>query len=274
MPNALWGKYTTENTGLPDYDSLGHLYAECVADKVKELAAEARPPSVFIAETLSGNAGGVELPKGYLREAYASVRSVGGLCIADEVQVGYGRMGTNFWCFEDQDVVPDLVTSAKAAGNGHPLGLVITSRQIAKEFGADGSFFSSAGGAPASCAVGIAVLDTIKRERLQENALEVGTYLKERLIVLAEKHPTVIGRINGKGLYLGIDIIRIDEHGKKVPGTKVAYALCERLLELGVICHNTGDFSSVLKVKPPLCANKEDADFLVQTLDKTFSLGW
>jgi 4-aminobutyrate aminotransferase-like enzyme len=183
-------------------------------------------------------------------------------------------MGTNFWCFEDQDVVPDLVTMAKAAGNGHPLGLVITSRQIAKEFGADGSFFSSAGGAPASCAVGIAVLDTIKRERLQENALEVGTYLKERLLALADKHPTVIGRIYGSGLYMGIDLILIDAEGRKQPATQLAYAMCERMLELGVLCHNTGDFSNILKMKPPLCFSKEDADFFIAALDETITRGW
>ena len=174
---------------------------------------------------------------------------------------------------------PDIVTMAKAAGCGHPLGFVITSAEIANEFGADGSFFSSAGGGPVSCAIGLAVLAAIESERLQENALIVGEYLNVRLKELAAKRPHLVGCIHGHGLYQGVELVLgdhceggggVESHSDRLnspPATALAYAVCERLLSLGVICHNTGDYSNVLKVKPPLCFSIEDADFFVLALD-------
>ena len=172
-------------------------------------------------------------------------------------------------------IVPDIITMAKAAGNGHPLGFVITSKEIAAEFGAcSGSFFSSAGGGPVSCAIGCAVLNVLEQERLQNNALEVGNYLQEKLNLLQAKYPDRIGYIHGHGLYQGVEIIRKGEHGSISPGTEESYAICERLLQMGIICHNTGDYSNVLKVKPPLCFSKENADYFVSALELCLEGGW
>lgn len=249
---------------------LGIYHAvESVNLKIQQLVAKGTPPAVFIAEPLSGNAGGVELLPGYLQGVYSAVRAVGGLCICDEVQVGYGRLGTHFWGFQEHGVVPDIVTMAKAAGNGHPLGYVVTSKAIADEFrAAEGSFFSSAGGGPVSCAVGLAVLETLEREKLQSNAHEVGAYLNAELKALQGRFPHIVGCIHGHGLYQGVELSR---EGR--PATAEAYAVCERLLELGVVCHNTGDYSNVLKVKPPLCFSQGDADFFVSALEIAFATG-
>ena len=278
MPNPFRGLYPYEEVEM-ELDASAK-YVELVHAKIKELAAKDRFPACFIAEPLSGNAGGVQLPTKYLQEVYAAVRAAGGLCIADEVQVGYGRLGSHFWGFQEHDVVPDILTMAKAAGNGHPLGYVVTSKENARIFGAEsGSFFSSAGGGPVSCAIGSAVLDAVIEEKLQENAHTVGGYLNTRLKALAKTHNHIIGCIHGHGLYQGIELVRssttqaaLPATGKtfppgKVPATREAYAICERLLDLGVICHNTGDYSNVLKVKPPLGLTLQDADFFIEALD-------
>ena len=270
MPNLFRGLFRLpQGASEEEAAAAGRRYAELLEERVASMVASGCPPAAFICEPLSGNAGGVELPPGYLQRAYAAVRAAGGLCICDEVQVGYGRLGRCFWGFEEHGVVPDIVTMAKAAGNGHPLGFVITSQEIAEEFGADGSFFSSAGGGPVSCAVGLAVLLAVEEAGLQHNALEVGAYLRLRLLALQERHPARIGTVHGHGLYQGVELVRAGGE----PATQEAYAVCERLLELGVLCHNTGDFSNVLKVKPPLCFGREDADFFVEALDIALQ-GW
>lgn len=271
MPNLYRGMFRAGD------EDVAQKYAGKVKEKISELVAAGTPPSVFIAEPLSGNAGGVEIPPGYLSEVYDAVREVGGLCICDEVQVGYGRLGNSFWGFQEHGVIPDIITMAKAAGNGQPLGFVIVGEDIVSDFHASqGSFFSSAGGGPVTCAIGAAVLDIIQQERMQENAREVGTYLHEQLLALQAKHPNIIGCIHGHGLYQGIELVhggQTANNGAPMPATAEAYAICERLLELGVINHNTGDHSNVLKVKPPLYFSKEDADFFVQALDVALN-GW
>lgn len=246
-------------------------YAPEAADRIRRLAADSRPPAAFIAETFSGNAGGIPLPDGYLAEVYAAVREVGGLAIADEVQAGYGRLGQWFWGFEQQDVVPDVIAVAKAAGNGYPLGAVITSREIAARFRTQGYFFSSTGGSPASSVAGLTVLDAFRDEQLQQNAADTGAYLKGRLEALAERHP-LIGVVHGLGLYLGVEFVR--DRATLEPATEETAAICDRLLELGVIMQPTGDHQNVLKVKPPLVVARESADFFVAMLDRVLDEGW
>ena len=182
-------------------------YARDAAAEVERLAAAGTPVGAFIAETVFGNAGGVALPDGYLDTVYRAVRAHGGLAIADEVQVGYGRLGEWFWGFEQQGVVPDVIAVAKAMGNGHPLGAVITTREIAERYRAGGYFFSSAGGSPVSSIVGLTVLDIIRDEELQRNARETGGYLKERLEQLGERHP-ILAAVHGSGFYLGPEFVR------------------------------------------------------------------
>jgi 4-aminobutyrate aminotransferase-like enzyme len=238
------------------------------ADSLREACAAAEAHgglAAFVSEALLGNQGGVEPARGYLAEAYATVRAAGGVCIADEVQVGYGRTGSHFWAFEHEGVVPDIVTVAKATGNGHPLGVVVCRREIADALGRRASFFSSTGGGPVSCRIGVAVLDVIRDERLQENAAVVGGHLKRRLEELARDFAE-IGAVHGRGLYLGVDLVR--DRATREPAPEAAAAICERMRELGVIVQPTGDAYNVLKVKPPMCLGIEDADVFADALAK------
>ena len=246
-------------------------YADGAVAEVERLAAGGTPVGAFIAEPIFGNAGGVALPDGYLDAVYAAVRAHGGLAIADEVQVGYGRLGDWFWGFEQQGVVPDIVTVAKAMGSGHPLGAVITTHEIAERYREGGYFFSSAGGSPVSCAVGLAVLDIIRDERLQENAREVGGYLKARLEELGQRHP-LLAAVHGSGFYLGPEFVR--DRATWEPATAETAAICTRLRELGVIAQPTGDHQNILKLKPPMCFSRESADAVVAALDRVLTTGW
>lgn len=246
-------------------------YGPQAAADIANLADRGRPPAAFLAEAFYGNAGGMPLPDGYLTEVYAATRAAGGLCIADEIQVGYGRLGTHFWGFEQQHVVPDIVSVAKAMGNGHPLGAVVTRRDIADSFRSQGYFFSSAGGSPVSAVVGLTVLDILHDEKLQENALLVGTHLKSRLQSLQQKHP-LIGAVHGSGLYLGVELVR--DRSTLEPAAEETAAICERLLELGVVLQPTSERMCVLKIKPPLCLTIGDADRFVAALDDVLTHGW
>ncbi|SMH32317.1 hydroxylysine kinase /5-phosphonooxy-L-lysine phospho-lyase apoenzyme [Rathayibacter oskolensis] len=248
-----------------------HKYAEEAVARIEQLARTGTPPGGFIAETYYGNAGGIPLPDGYLEAVYAAVRAHGGLCIADEVQVGYGRLGDWFWGFEQQGVVPDVVAVAKAMGNGHPLGAVVTTRAVAEHYRSEGYFFSSAGGSPVSSVVGSTVLDVIESEGLQENARVVGAHLRARLEELAARHP-LIGAVHGNGLYLGLELVRDRETLE--PATEETRAICERLRERGVIVQPTSDRQCVLKIKPPLCFTRESADFFADQLDEVLTTGW
>lgn len=231
---------------------------------IDELAASGRPAGAFVGETFYGNAGGVSLPDGYLAEVYAAVRRHGGLAVADEVQVGYGRLGHWFWGFEQQQVVPDIVCVAKAMGNGHPLGAVITSRTVADRYRAQGYFFSSTGGSPVSSVVGLTVLDTLRDEDLQGNAVRVGGHLKSRLEGLADRYG-IIGAVHGSGLYLGLELVR--DRVTLEPATEETTELCDRMLDLGVVVQPTGDHLNILKIKPPLCIDAAAVDFFADMLD-------
>ncbi|RAG85974.1 aminotransferase [Streptacidiphilus pinicola] len=242
-----------------------HRYAPEAVRAVDELAAAGRAPGAFVAESYYGNAGGVALPDGYLEQLYAAVRRHGGLAVADEVQVGYGRLGHWFWGFEQQGVVPDIVCVAKAMGNGHPLGAVITSKGVADRYRDQGYFFSSTGGSPVSSVVGSTVLDVLRDEDLQGNAVRVGARLKAGLAALGEHHP-LVGAVHGSGLYLGLELVR--DRTTLEPATEETAELCERMLGLGVVVQPTGDHLNVLKIKPPLCIDAEATDFFTATLDR------
>jgi 4-aminobutyrate aminotransferase-like enzyme/Ser/Thr protein kinase RdoA (MazF antagonist) len=246
-------------------------YGPEAARVIDELAASGRAPAAFIGETYYGNAGGMPLPDGYLAEVYAAIRRHGGLTIGDEIQVGYARLGTWFWGFQQQGVVPDIVIVAKAAGNGHPVGAVITSKAVADRYRHAGYFFSSTGGSPVSSLVGTTVLDIMRDEHLQENARVVGAHLKGRLLELAERH-AIIGAVHGDGLYLGVELVR--DRVIKEPAADEAWEICDRMLELGVVVQPTSDRMCVLKIKPPLCVDIAAADFFADTLDRVLTEGW
>jgi 4-aminobutyrate aminotransferase-like enzyme/Ser/Thr protein kinase RdoA (MazF antagonist) len=249
----------------------GPSYIRDALAVIQALGETGEAPAAFISETVHGNAGGILLPRGYLEAVYGAVRAAGGVCIADEIQVGYGRLGHHFWGFREQGVEPDVITVAKATGNGHPLGAVITRREIAESFAGEGSFFSSTGGNPVSCRVGLAVLDVLETEGLQENARDVGEHLLARLRDLAGRHP-LIGAVHGIGLYASVELVRDRE--TREPATEAAEAICERMRECGIIVQPTGDHLNMLKIKPPLCITRESADFFVEQLELVLRTGW
>ncbi|MET3564658.1 4-aminobutyrate aminotransferase-like enzyme/Ser/Thr protein kinase RdoA (MazF antagonist) [Leifsonia sp. 563] len=259
-PNSLRGRHRGS-------DSAAAYLADLDAD-LAELEATGTEVAGYIAEPVFGNAGGLMLPDGYLAGVYERIRARGGVCIADEVQVGYGRLGHYFWGSEQQGVVPDVIAIAKAMGNGQPLGAVITRREIAESFAAEGSFFSSAGGSPVSSVVGLTVLDVMRDEGLQQNAATVGDHLAARLRELGERHP-LVGAVHGMGLYLGMELV-LDRETLQ-PATAEAALVCDRMLAEGCIVQPTGDYKNVLKIKPPLCITRESADRFADALDLVLS---
>jgi len=222
-----------------------------------------RPPHSSASQSWATRAGSSP-PEGFLAAAYKAIRAHGGLAIADEVQVGYGRLGKAFWGSSMQGVPPDIIAVAKAAGNGFPLGAVITRREIVDALRRDGMFFSSAAGAPASAIAGSVVLDVIREERLQENADRVGGHLLGELRELAQKHP-LIGQVHGSGLYLGIELVK--DHETLKPATEETAWLCEHLLHHGVIIQATSERQNVLKVKPPMTLSLADANVFLHAVD-------
>ncbi len=245
-------------------------YAPEAVAVIEELVAAGTPPAAFVAEAFYGNAGGVPLPDGYLREVYAAVRAAGGLAVADEIQVGLGRLGHWFWGFEQQGVVPDVVTVAKALGNGHPVAAVVTTAEVASRYRDEGYFFSSTGGSPVSAVVGSTVLDVLAAEDLPGNARSTGQRLKSGLEALMDRHG-LIGAVHGSGLYLGVEFVR--DRRTLEPATAETARICERMLALGVVVQPTGDHQNVLKIKPPMCLDEPAADFFVAALDRALTTG-
>ena len=243
---------------------IGAKYAERVGDVLANTQSDGREIAAFLAETLPSVAGQIVFPAGYLDGAYQRVRAAGGVCIADEVQVGFGRLGTHFWGFETQSVVPDIVVLGKPIGNAFPLAAVVTTQEIAASFANGMEFFSTFGGNPVSCAAGIAVLDVLREEKLPENALKVGEHLVKRLRGLQENH-AVVGDVRGSGLFLGVDLVR--DRDTRVPATAQADYVVNRLRERGVLAGTDGPGHNVIKLRPPLIFSKADADLFVDTLD-------
>ena len=243
---------------------VGSRYAGHVAGAVDRIGRAGGRVGAFAAESILSCAGQIVLPAGYLRAAYAHVRAAGGVCIADEVQTGFGRAGTRFWAFETQGVVPDIVTMGKPIGNGHPLGAVVTTRELGRAFDNGMEYFNTYGGNPVSCAIGLAVLDVIRDENLQSRADRVGTYLTARLRSLMAAHP-IIGDARGLGLFIGVELVRDRETLE--PAGAEADLVANRMRDHGILVSTDGPFHNVIKIKPPLCFSEADADRLVATLD-------
>jgi alanine-glyoxylate transaminase/(R)-3-amino-2-methylpropionate-pyruvate transaminase len=221
----------------------------------------------FIAESIQGVGGTVVFPDGYLKHAYGHVRGAGGLCIADEVQSGFGRTGTHFWGFETQGVIPDIVTMAKGIGNGCALGAVVTTPKIAQAL-ASRIHFNTFGGNPVACAQARAVLEVIDRESLQANSLKIGHYLKEGFAKLAAKHP-LIGDIRGLGLMLGIELVK--DRKTKEPAKDECAAVFETCKDLGLLIGKGGLWGNTLRIKPPMIFTQTDADYMLAVLDEALA---
>ena len=258
LPDDYRGPYKRRD---PD---AGRKYAGHVAETVRRIKARGGGLAAFICESMPSVGGQIVLPAGYLAEVYGHVRRVGGVCIADEVQVGFGRLGTHFWGFETQGVVPDIVVLGKPMGNGHPLGAVITTPEIAASFDNGMEFFSTFGGNTVSCAVGLAVLDVIQEEGLQEHAQRVGQHLFAGLRGLMETHP-VIGDVRGLGLFQGVELVR-DRRTLEPAACETSYVV-NRLRERSILAGTEGPHQNVIKIRPPLPFSESDADLLVRTLD-------
>ncbi len=242
---------------------LGAKYAQHLGEICEELQTRGNRPT-FIAETLPSVGGQIVFPQDYLTETYQCVRGAGGVCIADEVQVGFGRLGSHFWGFETQNVVPDIVVLGKPIGNGFPLAAVVTTREIAEVFNNGMEFFSTFGGNPVACAVGLAVLDVVKEEQLQENALHVGNYWIAELENLRNKYP-LIGDIRGSGLFLGLDLVLSRE--TREPAPLQASYVANRLRDRGILTGTDGPHHNVIKLRPPLIFSESDAAHFSSTLD-------
>ena len=246
----------------------GPAYAAEVARRVGELRSTGGV-AAFLAETLLGCGGQIVPPDGFLSAAYAAVRAAGGVCIADEVQVGFGRVGSHFWGFEAQGAVPDIVTLGKPIGNGHPLAAVVTTPEIAASFHNGMEYFNTFGGNPVSCAVGLAVLDVIRDEGLQENAQAVGALLAEGLQGLAACHP-LIGDVRGRGLFRGVELVR--DRTSLEPADIEAAAVVEQMKARGILLSTDGPHHNVLKIKPPLVLDRPQAERVLAALDSVLSV--
>jgi 4-aminobutyrate aminotransferase-like enzyme len=236
-----------------------YKYAQHVVDVIKKTEKLCS----FIAESMPSVGGQIVLPQGYLNQVYDAVRSAGGVCIADEVQTGYGRIGKHFWAFESYDVVPDIVVLGKPIGNGHPIGAVITTSEIAASFDNGMEFFSTFGGNTVSCAIGLAVLEVVQEENLPAHALTVGEQL---LNGLREIKNDLIGDVRGSGLFLGVELINDD-----APATKEAHRIVNAMRDRGILIGTDGPFHNVLKIRPPMPFSGLDGDHLLTTLEKSLT---
>ena len=252
-----------------DTESSGQFYAKDVALNIEQLNKQNKTLGAFICESLQGVAGQIIMPKGYLSSVYSMVREAGGVCIADEVQVGFGRVGTHMWAFETQGVVPDILTLGKPIGNGHPMAAVVTTKAIADSFVTGMEYFNTFGGNPVSCAVGIAVLDAIETDRLQNNALEIGQYLFNELTKLKQEFE-LIGDVRGLGLFMGVEFVE-DRETKEPAAEKTAW-LIEYFKDHHILLTSEGPFYNILKIKPPLAFNRQCADKFLRVLKKGLQL--
>ena len=241
----------------------GKKYATDLEEILHTSEKSGRPIAAFIAETLPSVGGQIVFPENYLADAFAHVRAAGAVCIADEVQVAFGRLGTHFWGFETQNAIPDIVVLGKPIANGFPLGAVITTPEIAESFTNGMEFFSTFGGNPVACAAGLATLEVVKKENLQANALRVGAHLKQSLQSLQQQFP-LIGDVRGSGLFLGLDLVLNRE--TRAPATAQASYIVNRLRDLAILTGTDGPDHNVIKLRPPLVINESDAAIFVDTL--------
>ncbi|MGB9835240.1 MAG: aminotransferase class III-fold pyridoxal phosphate-dependent enzyme [Candidatus Saccharicenans sp.] len=258
-PDPYRGKYRENNIHA------ARKYADEVIQIISHLQAEKKKLVGLIAESMMGCAGQVIFPPEFLKMAFEAVKAAGGVCIADEVQVGFGRPGKFFWCYESQGALPDIVTLGKPIGNGHPIGAVVTTEEIARAFETGMEYFNTFGGNPVSCAAGLAVLQAIEEENLQENARVVGDYFLKELRKLQKRH-LLIGDVRGLGLFIGVELVK--DRKTKDPATAEAREVIERMKNKGILLSTDGPFRNVLKIKPPLVFSRSNVDRVIEALDE------
>jgi 4-aminobutyrate aminotransferase-like enzyme len=247
-----------------DVADAGAKYAQHVERIIEQLRHRGAGVAGFLAESWPSVAGQMSLPTAYVQSVYRTVRAAGGVCIADEVQTAYGRLGDHFWGFEYYGVVPDIVVLGKPIGNGHPIGAVVTTPEIARSFDNGMEFFSTFGGNTVSCAIGRTVLEVVREENLQQHAARVGRHLLENLEELKRRY-SLIGDVRGAGLFLGVELVR--DRRSLEPATDEAARIADRMRDQGVLLGTEGPFHNVLKIRPPMPFSIQDADVLTDTLD-------
>ncbi|CAF3252634.1 unnamed protein product [Rotaria sp. Silwood2] len=266
IPDIYRGKYRDIDYNY-DEEKLCQLYVDDVRQIVEEIESRGRRIAIFLIESLQSCGGQIIYPKGYLKHTFDYLQSKGILCLVDEVQTGFGRSGTHFWAFQsyEEDIVPDFVTMGKSMGNGFPVAALVTRRCITQKFDMDGiEYFNTYGGNPVSCRAAIAVLDIIEREKLMENARDVGSYLLNKLKEIGKKY-YIIGDVRGRGFFLGVEFVR--DAKTREPGIEEAHEIKYKLREHMIIVSLDGPDHNVLKFKSPMCFSKADADFLCGKLE-------
>ncbi|XP_019849338.1 PREDICTED: alanine--glyoxylate aminotransferase 2, mitochondrial-like [Amphimedon queenslandica] len=260
-----WGGANCRSSVAQTQRSCSCAEGQCQAtslylDQLDDLLRHCTPGKIagFFAETIQGVGGAVQLPKGYLKGAYDLIRAKGGVCISDEVQCGFGRLGTDYWGFQTQDVIPDIVTMAKGIGNGFPMGAVVTTPAIAKSL-TGALHFNTFGGNPMSCAVGSAVVDVIDEEELQANCHTVGTLLLKELVKLRDDFE-VVGDIRGKGLMTGLELVKDKASRAPLPPEEV-FEIWDFIKDNGVLIGRGGLYGTCLRIKPPMCITEDDVLF-------------
>lgn len=246
----------------------GECYAsEMYVEQFKDTLRHGTPKKIagFWAEGIQGVGGTVQYPKGFMKEAYKATKEKGGLCISDEVQTGFGRLGSHFWGFESHGVVPDIVVMAKGMGNGFPLAAVVTSKEIASTM-SSALHFNTYGGNPMSCAVGSAVLDVIEEEKLQQHSDKIGTYFLLELAKMRDEYE-IIGDVRGKGLMIGVEMVTDKDSKTPMPAEDIN-AIWEETKDMGVLFGKGGLYGNTLRIKPPMCITKEDVNFGLAVLRK------
>lgn len=256
-PDIYRGRYRGEDAA--------QRYAAHAAKALDTLEERGIKPAAFVIDTIISSSGVVAPPAGYLRRVAGLMRDAGVLFVADEVQPGFGRTGKNFWGFEADALVPDMVTMGKPMGNGHPISAVVTRRELVDAFAAEGGYFNTFGGNPVSCAAALAVLDVIDEEQLQDNALEVGSYLVDRLWQLAESHEA-IGDVRGSGLFIAVELV--DDRNDRAPATDLAAEVVNGLRQRGILTASIGPDDNILKLRSPLVLTKKNADHAIGVLDE------
>lgn len=246
----------------------GEKYAAYVRDAIDILNDRGIRPAAFIIDTIASSGGVVSPPPGYLSKVAGIVRESGALFIADEVQPGFARTGRNFWGYQADEFVPDIVTMGKPMGNGHPLAGVVTRSSLIRELTDEGGYFNTFGGNPVSCAAGLAVLDVIEREKLQQNALDVGQYLVDGLWKLADKHES-IGDVRGTGFFLGLELV--EDRDSKIPATGLTKTVVNDLRDRGLLTGSIGPDANVLKLRCPMVFSRENADYALDLIDASLS---
>ena len=259
-PDTYRGEHRGEDAGA--------RYAAYIETAIGEFQSRGIRPAAFIIDTIISSSGIVSPPPGYLKTAAEIIRAAGGLFVADEVQPGFGRTGRNFWGYETDEFVPDIVTMGKPMGNGHPLAATVTRTDIVERFAEKGNYFNTFGGNPVSCAAGLAVLDVIEDENLQENALDVGQALIDGMTELVKRHQC-IGDIRGSGLFLAVDLV--EDRDTREPATEVASKVVNGLRDRGVLIGSIGPSNNILKLRPPMVFSTENADYFLEIVDEVLA---